>query len=133
MLTRTFKHVIKRNFWTVAKGDAIGYIENVGHNGTFINNPMIYFRETSSNLSNGEVFNVSTVDLHQSEETLRKYMRDRKPVYVKYNQQLFSFPTRGNILEQYFATEIVQIGDENVTVSLNQSMPPNQSVPFAFN
>lgn len=120
MLGRKAIQITNRTFWTVSRGQAIGYIENViSSNGFIFKNPCIYFRETSSNLSNGQMIEISTVDIKDT-AILMSYMKKRKPVCVTFNLQFFSSPTRGHIIGQNYATEIEEIKDENINVTVDK-------------
>ena len=107
-----------RNFWTLAEGRSIGYIENVGKAGIFFTNKVIKFRETSSNLSNGEVFELSTEKLNKNScPPLHEIMYKKKPVYVEYNEELFGFPWNGETSGPTYVTKIGLIDDEIININ----------------
>lgn len=106
-----------RPFWTLSRQKIIGYIESVGSQGLIFTNDFIMFRETSSNLSHGNIFNVSIEKCNNDKQQLTEYMNSRTHVCVECNQQLFSNPTKGNITEQIFATQIYPLEDEILNVS----------------
>jgi hypothetical protein len=117
MLSRLGKNnTTRKNLWTLAEGKTIGYIENVLKEGIVFKNECIYFRETSSNLSNGQVINISTTKCSTDKELLQKFMMNKTQICVDFHCQLFSFPTHGTSIGQNYATKIEPIGVEVITV-----------------
>ena len=51
--------LIKKQFWTLSKRKAIGFIEGIANTSFIFKNDSIKFREISSNISNGNVIDVS--------------------------------------------------------------------------
>ena len=67
----TKNKVIGRNFWNLCKGKSIGFIESVYRSGFIFQPEFATFRETSSNLSNGDTGEFSIEKL--SKEDRKKY------------------------------------------------------------
>lgn len=86
-----------RKLWTISQGKDIGYIESVKKTGFFWKHNEILFRHTSSNLANGVLFNISLHYMISNPKlsNLSKFMNDRKPVIINYNQQV---PWKNEIL-----------------------------------
>jgi hypothetical protein len=108
------KNIIKisRKFWTLSEGKSIGYIESVNKGGIFWKHDQVSFRNTSSNLATGEVVSLSINKDKHDDNNLIKYMNNRVPVIIKYNEQLFSFPWKNNILGGSFIVDIKECKDE---------------------
>ncbi len=123
--------MLKRTFWTIGKGKAIGYIESVKKEGYFWTHDSISFRNTISNLSNGAVVNMSITNLLRNEQNLQeqlqgcqsqlqqnlnKLMVERKPVVIEYKQEFFSNPSTNYILESDHVISIKEFVDETIRV-----------------
>lgn len=114
------RHASVNKLWTLSQIESIGYIESVGEIGIIFKHPVISFRETSSNLSTGDVYLISTVHHTQSTDVLKKYMAQRMPVSIKMNDQLFSLPTKGFLMGTRFSESIHPIDTENITINSNR-------------
>ena len=108
------KNMIKmsRKFWTLSEGKRIGYIESVNKYGVFWKHEQVLFRNTSSNLATGEVYKLSLAYLNINNDNLNKYMNNRVPVIITYNQQFFSVPWKNYTLEGSFILDIKECKDE---------------------
>ena len=113
MLKTTNINSLRRKFWTIANGKSIGYIENVLSEGLFFKHPYIHFRQSSSKLSNTKIFLINVIDCNNIKK-LQTYMINREPVYIEFNSQLISSPTRGFIFGQDYATKIEPLDNDDV-------------------
>jgi hypothetical protein len=105
MLKTTKINSLRRKFWTIANGKTIGYIESISSEGFFFKHPCIYFRQSSSNLSNTNIFLINVIDCNNIDK-LQRYMIKRKPVCIEFNSQWISSPNRGFMFGQNYATNI---------------------------
>ena len=101
-----------RKFWTLSEGKCIGYIETVSECGFFWKHDQVSFRNTSSNLATGEVVSLSIHNQQHNHDNLIKFMNNRVPVIIKYNEQLFSVPWKNDILGGAFIVDIKECKDE---------------------
>lgn len=62
-----FQRIQKRQFWTIYKGNMVGYIEGMGNTGILFKNNEITFRQTSSNLANGQEWRMSIEKISESD------------------------------------------------------------------
>ena len=108
---------ISRKFWTLSEGKDIGYIESVNKTGLFWRHDQVLFRNTSSNLSNGTVISLSINKYNK--DNLIKYMNNRVPVIIKYNQQILSVPWNNDILKGSFIVDIEECKDELLHINKN--------------
>jgi hypothetical protein len=109
-----------RTFWCIAKGKNSGYIEGVGKSGIFWHHDEIKFRNTSSNLADGEVDYISFSNYKDSsKQQLIQYMNNRTPVMLEYNQHMFSVPWKNEICGGIFLTDIKKCENELLHTKIN--------------
>jgi hypothetical protein len=107
--------IIKRQLWNLSKGKSIGFIESNYKNGYFIKTEKITFRQTSSNLSNGEVIELSVEKLpHQYRDEIESFMTRKIPVYLEFSIDLCGSPMKGPISNPYYADKILPLSNEVV-------------------
>ena len=106
---------INREFWTVGRLRSIGYIESVYKAGLIFESDYIKFRETSSNLSNGEQYTLSTSYLNpEIKHKLEKIMNRKVPVCIEYYKDLVGSPLSGDIFDPCYVTDIHTIEAETI-------------------
>ena len=116
-----YSRLIKKQLWTLAEGKAIGYIESISKKGLIFKHDCIAFRETSSNLSTGNIFDISLEKSNIEKNWLEEIMKNKISVCIDFNTQLFSFPTFGNIIKQDYVTNITILRDEVITISKTEN------------
>ncbi len=111
---------IARAFWTLSKGTKVGYIESIYRDGFIFSTDYITFRETSSNLAQGDVLELSTSLIsRETKETMKlaKRMRQRTFVSIEYSQHFVGSPLNGDIRFPVYLHHIDVLGDEIITVA----------------
>lgn len=112
--------VASRAFWTLSKGTKIGYIESIYKDGFIFQTDYITFRETSSNLAQGDVLELSTSLIsRETKETMKlaKRMRHRTFVSIEYSVHLMGSPLNGDIGYPMYLHHIDVLGDEIITIA----------------
>lgn len=105
-----------RTFWTVGKEKMCGYIESVGNGGLFFKHDQIKFKNTSSNLSRGEISYLSLYNSKIKKERLIDLMNRRKPINISITQQFFCAPWKNNILGGMYLCDVKEIKEEKINV-----------------
>ena len=72
------RSVGNRQFWNLCRGKSIGFIESVYKAGWIIQTEYASFRETSSNLSNGDVREISISMLPEEYRAILDKALDKK-------------------------------------------------------
>lgn len=100
--------MIKRAFWTVARGSMVGYVEAVGTSGILFSNKSFSFRPTTSNLSNhGQIIDISVSKYAENAvPLLEQAMKSRTPVTITCSQDLFDWPTKGSMSGQMHLRDV---------------------------
>lgn len=108
-----------RKFWNLSNGKSIGFIESVYRGGLFIHSDFASFRETSSNLSNGDVREFSITKLSKEDREKLDYVLSKKiPVEIKFSKDMFGSPFKGDVTEPSYIHSIKLLGDEKINVDL---------------
>lgn len=97
--------------------------------GFIFKNKRAGFRETSSNLANGDQHNLSLEKCSTDIDLIKSFGNKRTAVRV----ELLSFPTKGTILDTAFATSITPVCDETITITPaknNRNSTISQAVYF---
>jgi hypothetical protein len=124
MIRKSIKTVVgknygKRTFWNLCNGKSIGFIESVYKAGVFIQTEFASFRETSSNLSNGDVRELSISYLSKEDRELLDKVLDKKiPVMIHFSKDMFGSPFKGDLLESRYIHSIKILNDETLNVKL---------------
>ena len=94
--------ILKRCFWTISKGQIVGYIEQAGTEGVIFSNKYMSFRPTTSNASShGNILDISISKYAEDKlPMIQEAMQKRLPVTIEYEQDLIGSPRVGSILEQ---------------------------------
>jgi hypothetical protein len=130
------KTMNKRAFWTLSKGKKIGYIESVYKSGLLFSTDFITFRETSSDLSSGDVIKLSTSKfLIKNKELwlLDKIMHGKKPICIEYSLELYGSPLVGDFARPFYLNSIDILGVELINIRKNEiSIEPLHEISLAY-
>jgi len=113
--------IASRSFWTISSGTKIGYIESVYKDGFIFTTDYINFRETSSNLAQGDVLKLSTslISCETNEKmNLAKRMRNKTFVCIEYSEDRVGSPLNGDINYPMYLHNIDVLGEEIITVAV---------------
>ena len=111
--------IVRRNFWNLCRGKSIGFIESVYRGGVLIQTDFTSFRETSSNLSNGNVIEFSISKLAPNEKKiLEDAMYKKIPVTIEFSKELIGSPFKGDLFECRYMNSVKLLNDEVVNVKL---------------
>lgn len=109
--------MIRRTFWCLSKGKSIGFIESVHKSGILFSTDYVNIRETSSNLSNGNVMEVSVSKLpYDKMNKLDYYMNNKIPVCVHFSRHLIGSPLKGEIITPQYIEDITPLSEETLHV-----------------
>ena len=115
----------KNHFWTIAHGKTIGFIESMYVEGMVFPCDFINFRETSSNLSSGEIKQISIGTLSREQKyLLEKNMKNRNFICVNTALHLFGSPNIGKMTFPIYLNEFTILGDEVICVKAEEPVSP---------
>ena len=123
MIRNTIKTIGKnygnRGFWNLCNGKSIGFIESVYKGGVFFQTEFASFRETSSNLSNGDVRELSISYLSKDDrELLDRALNKKIPVMIHFSKDLIGSPFKGDLLESQYIHSLKILNDETINIKL---------------
>ena len=100
----------KSCFWSLAKNHSVGFIKSTYKKGLILPTEYVLFYENLSMHSNGNVIKLSIEKLsHQYKDGLASILSRKIPVYVEYSNHLIGMPTKGNIINPYYANLIIPL------------------------
>lgn len=114
------KDIIKRGFWTLNKGNSIGYVEGISKRGIIFKHKNMNFRQTSSNVAHGEVFYLAIPEW-LSESILKEAMDRTKQVKIQFKTDVIGSPLKGEICGPNYLldVEILDNGTVNVPTTVS--------------
>ena len=112
--------VHKRQFWNLCRGRSIGFVESIYKGGVLIQTEFASFRETSSNLSNGEVREFSISKLPDYDRRLlENCLKTKTPIMVEWSKELIGSPFKGDVLECRYLDGVDELTNETINVTPN--------------
>jgi hypothetical protein len=106
-----------RRFWNLCRGKSIGYVESIYKGGVIFHTEFASFRETSSNLSNGAVIEMSISKLSaKDKELMEQCLHKKQPVMIQFSKELIGSPFKGDVFEARYINSIQSLNEEVVTV-----------------
>jgi hypothetical protein len=115
----------KNRFWTISHGKTIGFIESMYVEGMVFPCDFINFRETSSNLSSGEIKQISIGTLSREQKyLLEKNMKNRNFICVNTALHLLGSPNIGKMTFPIYLNDFTILGDEVICVKADEPVQP---------
>lgn len=117
MMNKFKQMTLKRTFWTLAEGKSIGFIESIYKAGIIFPTDFITFRETSSNISSGDIhkFSISKLSIDDRKQ-LERSMYNKTPVCVDFSNHLIGSPLKGVIEYPSYMNKCVNLDEEKINI-----------------
>ena len=123
-----------RKFWTVSKGEVIGYAVSKHTSGFIFPTNGMQFCITSSNLSSSADTKVSVNTEHLTHQQLfniNEYMRNRTPFVVKFEEHVFGRPWKGDMIGDVRAISVQPLKDETIHVKPDVYSQAHESTSYS--